>query len=136
MKFDAIVQKFIRYSTTCENFRAAAIIGSRARTEKPADEFSDLDILILSNEPEKHIDNTDWLSEIGEVHITFVETLPLGNGKERRVMFANALDVDFAIVPASQSEAMFSSPDIISVFKKGYKILFDKDDLFSHLDIS
>lgn len=136
MKYNAIIQNFLRYSKTCEEFRAAAIIGSRARTETPADEFSDLDITILSNNPDKHIDNTDWLAEIGEVHITFVESLPLGNGKERRVMFSNALDVDFAIVTASQAEAMFSSPDIISVFKKGFKILFDKDDLFSYLDFS
>ena len=136
VKYNAIIQNFIRFSKACEDFRAAAIIGSRARKEKPADKFSDLDILILSNDPDKHIYNTNWLAEIGEVHITFVETLPLGNGKERRVMFSNALDVDFAIVPALQAGAMFSSPAIISVFEKGFKILFDKDDLFSYLDLS
>src|SRR6056297_1240216 len=135
-KYEAIIQNFLHYSKTCEHFRAAAIIGSRASAEKTADDFSDLDILILSNEPDKHIDNTNWLSEIGEVHITFVETLPLGNSKERRVMFSDALDVDFAIVAASQAEAMFSSPEIISVFRKGFKILFDKDDLFSYLELS
>ena len=135
-KYDAIIQNFISYLKTCEDFRAAAIIGSRARVETPADEFSDLDILILSNDPDKHIDNTEWLSEIGEVYITFVETLPLGNGKERRVMFSGALDVDFAIVKASQAEVMFSNPEIISVFRNGFKILFDKDDLFSHLDLT
>ncbi|MFW6262729.1 MAG: aminoglycoside 6-adenylyltransferase [Thermotogota bacterium] len=135
-KYDAIIQNFVRYTTTCEDLRAAVIIGSRARRETPADEFSDLDILILSNDPDKHIENTNWLSEIGEVHITFVEPLPLGNGKERRVMFSDALDVDFAIVPASQAEVMFFSPEIISVFRKGFKMLFDKDDLFSHLDLS
>jgi len=135
-KYDVIIQNFLRFSQACEDFRAAAIIGSRARTEKSADEFSDLDMLVLSNDPEKHIDNNDWVSEIGEVHITFVETLPLGNGKERRVMFSGALDVDFAIVPASEAKAMFASPEIISVFRKGFKILFDKDDLFSYLDFS
>src|SRR6056297_2500015 len=135
-KYEAIIQNFLHYSKTCEHFRAAAIIGSRASAEKTADDFSDLDILILSNDPDKHIDNTEWLSEIGEVYITFVETLPLGNSKERRVMFSDALDVDFAIVAASQAEAMFSSPEIISVFRKGFKILFDKDDLFSYLELS
>src|SRR6056297_1869390 len=135
-KYEAIIQNFLHYSKTCEHFRAAAIIGSRASAEKTADDFSDLDITILSNDPKKHIDNTEWLSEIGEVYITFVENLPFGNDKERRVMFANAMDVDFAIVPASQAEAMFSSPEIIGVFRKGFKILFDKDDLFSKLDLS
>ncbi len=135
-KYDEIIRNFINFSKTCDEFRSAAIIGSRARTEIPADEFSDLDITILSNNPKKHIYSTNWLDEIGEVYITFVENLPFGNEKERRVMFSNALDVDFAIVPASQAEVMFSSPEIISVFRKGFKILFDKDDLFSLLEIS
>src|SRR6056297_352562 len=135
-KYDEIIRNFIKFSKTCVEFRSAAIIGSRARKETPADEFSDLDITILSNDPEKHIYSTNWLDEIGKVHITFVEILPLGNSKERRVMFSDALDVDFAIVAASQAEAMFSSPEIISVFRKGFKILFDKDDLFSYLELS
>lgn len=134
-KYDGIIQNFVRYSKTCEVFRAAAIIGSRARTEKKADEFSDLDILILSEEPERHIYSTHWLSEIGDVHITFTETLPLGTGKERRVMFSGALDVDFAILPASRAEVIFSNPEIMGVLKKGVKILFDKDDLFSQLNL-
>jgi len=135
-KYDEIIRNFIKFSKTCVEFRSAAIIGSRARKETPADEFSDLDITILSNDPEKHIYSTNWLDEIGEVNITFVENLPFGNDKERRVMFSDALDVDFAIVQASQAKVMFSSPEIINVFRKGFKILFDKDDLFSHLNLS
>jgi len=135
-KYEEIIQKFIWFSNACPEMRAAAIIGSRARTNQPADELSDLDIVVFSTDPEKYLNDTQWLDEIGNYAITFLERLPVGNGKERRVMFQDALDVDFAILPANQATEMFKSSEVQAVFKKGMKVIFDKDGLFSNLVIN
>ncbi len=42
------------------------VIGSRARKETPADEWSDLDIVFAADDPALYIDYSEWLGEIGD----------------------------------------------------------------------
>ena len=46
---------------------AALVVGSRARREIPADEYSDLDMTLFADAPDRLIDSDDWLTEIGPV---------------------------------------------------------------------
>lgn len=82
--------------------RAAFVIGSRARADHPADEWSDLDIVILADDPTPYVESAGWLQHIGVPWLTFVERTPDGKGYERRVLFEGGLDVGFAPDPVAE----------------------------------
>ncbi len=43
--YEKIERNFISWAQTVEDIRAAFIVGSRARKDHPADEWSDMDII-------------------------------------------------------------------------------------------
>lgn len=124
-----IVERFLSYADREENIRAAFIVGSRARREKPADQYSDLDMVILAKDPDLLLHHKEWLNQLGKVYITFLEETPVGGGLERRVLFDAGLDVDFACFPLSSLQAIKSNPQLLSVLSKGFEILIDKDTI-------
>jgi predicted nucleotidyltransferase len=60
-----IEERFVAWATSCPAIRAACVIGSRARVDHPADAWSDLDIVIITSEPERYLTATDWLAHMG-----------------------------------------------------------------------
>ncbi|MGQ9697690.1 MAG: aminoglycoside 6-adenylyltransferase [Armatimonadota bacterium] len=118
-----LLTRFVRWAETDPDVRAAFIIGARARTDHPADQWSDLDILVLSTNCERHLHTMDWVSVVGGPWIvTFIEETPCGSGRERRVLFEDGLDVDFAFFPPS----ILEQPLDADVVLRGITVLVDK----------
>jgi len=46
--FEQLLGKFVKFAEVQSDIRAAVVIGSRARVNCPADEWSDLDILVAT----------------------------------------------------------------------------------------
>ena len=81
--------------------RAVVVVGSWARpVDHPVDQWSDVDILLITTDPGCYLCTTDWLKDVGHPWLTYVETPPLGGPeqRERRVVFEVAVEVDFAVV--------------------------------------
>ena len=99
--YKQVEKQFIKWAKTQDHIRIAFVVGSRARTDTPADKWSDLDIIIISTEPQNLIGKAEWVSEFGNPIITFIEPTAGGSGEsyERRVLYDNGLDVDFAVDP-------------------------------------
>ncbi len=95
-----------------EDIRAALIIGSRARVECPADEWSDLDLLILTSNPEFYVSKSEWIGNMGTPLLTFVEPTSSGENMERRVLYKDMIDVDFAIILVEKAELLSSESDL------------------------
>lgn len=133
----AAYEKFVnQFSTWAENrpdIRAVIIIGSRARTVQPADEWSDLDLVFITTDPDRYLLRTDWLDQFGTVRITVLEQTAVGNGKERRVLFDGALDVDFVPVTAEFMEKLLQDPEGQQIIKNGSRIIVDKDRFVDRL---
>jgi aminoglycoside 6-adenylyltransferase len=96
--YDQLIGNFVTWAQGEPNIRAALVIGSQARVERPADEWSDLDIVLIASDIERYVAKADWLEAIGKPLLTFFETTPAGD-KERRTLFEGGLDVDFALIP-------------------------------------
>jgi aminoglycoside 6-adenylyltransferase len=111
------------------------VIGSQARVDHPADEWSDVDIIIFANTPRIYIDSADWVKNMGICWLTFVERTPDG-GWERRVLFSDGFDVDFAIDAVNTLESIIATNnarDLVDILRRRVRILLDKDGLLSHL---
>ena len=128
-----MVERFVKWAETCSDIRGAIIVGSRARIDHPADEWADLDIMVITTDPEHYLSTIDWVANIGKPLLTFVEPTP-GDDMERRVLFEGMLDVDFAIIPERKVQPLLQgeiSPqfaaELRDVFGRGMRVLLDKD---------
>ena len=124
--YNKLIDRFISWAKASSDIKSVFIVGSHARTDHPADEYSDLDLVMIVTDPEHYISSTQWLANIGDYWISFVEKTAVGGGKERRVLFENAMDVDFAVFSEEGFTQAIKEVEIQAVFKRGFRILLDK----------
>jgi len=133
--YAALITRFVRWAESQPDIRGALMIGSRARQDHRADEWSDLDIVLFAVDPQVYINSADWVEQVGEPCLSFVERTP-GDGWERRVLFAGGLDVDFAINPAESLAYLTTQaipPDMADILRRGTRVLVDKDACLAHI---
>ncbi len=135
-KYDSITDRFIKFGEESDHVRSAVVIGSRGREDIEADEWSDLDIVIFAEDVDLFLSNEGWLENLGEYWLTFLEDTPIGDTKERRVLFEGALDVDFAVLSSGDFDKVKENHEIRSTLSKGYKVLIDKDGLFDDIEFT
>jgi aminoglycoside 6-adenylyltransferase len=105
---------------------AALLVGSHARVEAPADQWSDIDIVLMVDDPAPYAANPDWLGVFGQPLLTFVEPTAVGSFVERRVLFHAGQEVDFALLPLSDAEHLAQQSEIAAVLGRGFRVLVDK----------
>ena len=128
--YERLIARFTAWARSDDNLRAAFVIGSRARTDHPADEWSDLDVVMLADDPMPYIDTTEWLHHIGTPWLTFIEPTPVDDGFERRILFEGGLDVDFAPSPVAEFRQMVRDglpAYLVDMLRRGIRVLVDKD---------
>jgi len=125
--YGPIVERFRNWADEEPAVRAVMIVGSQARTREPADRWSDLDLVIFHTEPEKLIASSEWYHRFGTVVLSMVESTSVLNNKERRVIYSDGRDVDFAVFPATFLPFVAQSPEGKEVLGRGYHVLLDKD---------
>ena len=123
-KYHEIKQRLLLLAKAHAEIKAVVAIGSSTRSDVPADEYSDLDLIIATDDTES------WLygnlpAELGEVKISFVEPT-LGGGMERRVLFDGWLDVDMIVFTAEQFLNAVNDGTANWVMNRGYRVLHDK----------
>jgi aminoglycoside 6-adenylyltransferase len=136
--YERLLDRFVAWAQTQPDIRAAIIVGSRARVDRPADEWSDLDLLIITTDPGRLLARTDWLENLGTPWLTFLEPTATGSGTERRVLFEGGLDVDFVPAPlelVQQFAAGGWPPEIAAVMRRGMRFVLDKDGLATSLEL-
>ncbi len=135
MDYDRIMTSFLAYAKRTDSLRAAVVIGSRARSDRPADRYSDLDMILVFDDARPFIQFDAWLEEIGPYSIAFVERTVDG-AVERRVMFDEAIEVDFVLRSKSEIEnpAIASSGLVLELLGRGYKVIVDKGGYQEWLD--
>jgi aminoglycoside 6-adenylyltransferase len=133
--YAAIAERFVAWARTEDAIRAAIIIGSRARDDHAADVWADLDIIVVANDPGRYVRDPAWAEQIGEPWIAFVEETPDGTALERRILFADGLDVDFAFVDAARVLDGSRVAMARAVLSRGMRVLLDRDGLIDRIGI-
>ena len=85
-------EKFVAWARERDDIRAVLVVGSWARTDHPADEWSDLDIGFTTTQPQRYLASNDWLAEIASVWVVYPDPV----GITRHVLFEGGLDASFA----------------------------------------
>jgi len=135
--YEQLIGKIVAWGLKDDNLRAAGIVGSRARVDHPADDWADLDVLLVATDPAPYCAGSEWLHAIGSPWLTFVEPTADGSRNERRVLFESGLDADFIPVYTGAVLAMAEygfPPEVADMLHKGLRFLLDKDNLASKFE--
>jgi aminoglycoside 6-adenylyltransferase len=111
----------------------AFVVGSRARSSTPADEFSDTDVVIVCDEPERYIADDGWFAAFGTPVLSFVEATALGDRRERRVLYDDGADVDLVPVTLEDVASVAATGAGGDLLRRGVRILVDKGDKLADL---
>ena len=122
-RYAEIKARILELANVDEGIKAVIAIGSSTRSEVKADEYSDLDLIIAAEDTEKWLYG-DIPERLGDMRISFVEPT-LGGGKERRVLYKNALDVDMIVFTPEQLIAAAKEGVAGWVCNRGYTVLYD-----------
>jgi aminoglycoside 6-adenylyltransferase len=68
--YDGLIARFLAWAREQDDLRGVLMLGSRARTDRPADEWSDLDLVLLTTEPQRYLDDDAWLLRFGTPVLT------------------------------------------------------------------
>ncbi len=124
-RFDDIIDNLIQWDATSDKLYAAVIVGSQARQDHHADENSDLDLMLFVDDPEEFMLSDQWVNCLGNPRVAFAEDTMAG-GKEKRVLFDGALDVDFIFLSKDILSKISGNGDLAFMLKRGYRIVIDK----------
>jgi aminoglycoside 6-adenylyltransferase len=142
-----LLERFLEWASLRPDIRAAALVGSAARMDHPADEWSDLDVVFVATDPQEYLScpyevrgpdlvrGPDWVQAVGNPWIVTVERAPSGEIVERRILFEGGQDVDFIVLPAGQVAARLRETPLGEIVARGMRILLDKDGELSCLSL-
>jgi aminoglycoside 6-adenylyltransferase len=120
------------WARAADDIRLVLVLGSQARTADPADEFSDVDIVVACRDQRRYLDDAAWLEALGSPLLTFIEPTATGGEFERRVLFRDGLDVDVSLIAEARIRAWVRDGlpgDVLPVFRRGMRVIVDKDGL-------
>lgn len=122
-RYKRIKERLYSLAESDENIKALVTFGSSARIYSQADEYSDLDVIIATEEPETWLYG-DYPARLGNMKISFVEPTFAGV-KERRVLYEGSYDVDIiAFTPDMFRDAVMNGY-CNEVMNRGYIVMYD-----------
>ena len=120
------LDSFVEWASAREDVQALALVGSYARDEARDD--SDIDFVILTSQPEKYLEDLNWMEHFGQVEK--YQTEDYGKLTSVRVWYQNGMEVEYG----------FTTPDWAAppldagaqrVLRDGMKVLFEQGNLLS-----
>lgn len=126
--YHEIEKKFVEWAKTVDDIKAAFVVGSRARHDHPADDYSDLDIVMYTSSPQPYLMDSKWVEHIGKPICSFVYQTA-GGDPERLCLFEGGWQVDFVIHPYNKLQDMIRTQSIPTFFHRGVRTLIDKEKM-------
>lgn len=124
--YERIERNFVSWAQTVEDIRAAFIVGSRARNDHPADEWSDLDIVFFTSKQNYYLSNNEWIKNFGNIWTSF-PSQTAGGDLELLTLFDGGWQVDFVIHSIDDFNEIVKNKKVPDNFNRGVKVIIDKD---------
>jgi aminoglycoside 6-adenylyltransferase len=117
----------------------ALVVGSRARSQPPADQWSDLDLILFFDDPAPWTGQNAWLGAFGKIELAYSHAIPAGD-VEWLVLYDSGLKADFMVArfpphvknKAERREYLLHGP-FKEVLAFGLRLLVDKRSEFGDL---
>ncbi len=131
---EELLDRIVSLARGDDGVRALALVGSSSREDGRNDEYSDIDVILVTDSPERYLSSAGWAEAVGRVWFSFSESVPEANHHERRFLFAGGHDVDAIVIEAGRLK---TSPESLWIAREicagGIRVILDKDGLSSAL---
>lgn len=117
---------FVTWASAHSDVQAIALVGSYARGDARDD--SDVDLVILTNQPQRYIEDLKWIERFGTVKQP--QTEDYGKLTSIRVWYQNGLEVEYGITTPDWA-ALPLDPGTQRVLGGGMMVLFERGNLLS-----
>lgn len=116
----------MRWATKRKDIRATALVGSYAREELEKD--SDVDLVIITETPQKYISNTEWTRVFGKPITKKVEEY--SKLTSLRIWYENGLEIEYGFATRDWTTTL-KKDDLKRIKEDGLRVLFEKEVLLS-----
>ena len=121
------IAKIIEWAATQPELLGIALVGSYARgTER---EDSDIDLVIVTNDPKPWLETDEWIKQFGSVRTVDLEDY--GLVQARRIRYENGVEVELGLTTSEWLNTAPIDEASLRVLSDGHRILDDKAGLFS-----
>ena len=130
---EGLLDRIVAWAQADGGVQACLLLGSRARSDRPADEWSDTDLILVMDDPEAFLADLAWPVRFGAVAITFLEDTMLSL-RERRVLYADGTDLDVVPMTPERMVRHLDDAHALLALGRGHRVLVDKIGVFAGLD--
>jgi aminoglycoside 6-adenylyltransferase len=153
---ERVLAKMLAWGGARDDVRAIAIVGSHARSDHPADEWSDLDVIVMARRPRRYLTGCHWIADIESPWLALREPTVIGGQQIFHVTFEGGTKADIVIVSSlafSQAgrvmETLRRHPSMAALLPKiararltqlsdlldrGFRFVLDKDRIGDRLE--
>ncbi|SRR6266540_373953 len=117
---------FVEWASAQPDVQAIALVGSYARGAARVD--SDVDLVILTDQPQKYLEDITWLEQFGLIEK--YQSEDYGKLISLRVWYAGGHEVEYGITRPDWA-AIPLDPGTQEVINDGMVVLFERGDLLS-----
>lgn len=124
---DKYLQSVLEWASATDAVLALIQTGSLARQDDSADEYSDLDIEIISSDSDALARDDGWLHRIGPL-ITVLR-LEAGNDQPwptRLAIYQGGVKIDFTVAGLERLRRMTAPAGLDDLYARGHRVLLDK----------
>jgi aminoglycoside 6-adenylyltransferase len=131
--FKELIKQIKAWAAARPEMRAVIVVGSQARQQPPADEFSDLDLVLFSANADVYARDDSWLRVISTPWLAVRNTTGCGD-PEWMVVFADGAKVDFVFsnlpdeMKTAPLAALLQRSPYGFVYQRGVRVLFDREN--------
>ena len=130
-EYATVTTLIARWARAQDDVVGAAVVGSWARGAARMD--SDIDIVVLTNEKARYLDDDHWVAMALVEPAEIVRRQDWGPLSERRVRLSSGLEVEFGFGPPSWAATDPVDPGTASVVRDGCEPLEDSGAVFERL---
>ena len=123
-----LLKKIKNWAHKNNDLDSLLLVGSYASNKAHQD--SDIDLVLIFNDPKKYVNNLDWIKEFSEIERHEIEYW--GRVTSIRTWYKNGIEVEFGITSAEWAEIPVDS-GTFRVVSDGSKILVDKSKKLEQL---
>jgi aminoglycoside 6-adenylyltransferase len=121
------------WARAADRIQAAVAFGSTEREDRPADAWSDLDLLFVVEDVTPWLDDLSWVDAIGPSWLRVVNEAPIPGIQVVQVLFAGGYDADLIPVDRNGLTALRIPKVAGEIFGHGARLVCDRVAAFDGL---
>jgi uncharacterized protein len=128
-RIERLLDQSVAWAKRRPDVRGVALVGSWARGAARPD--SDVDLVVLTDDPQRYLEREDWAAELGGTRI--VRTQAWGPLTERRLLLDDGLELEVGVVSPTWAATDPLDLGTGKVVSDGMRILHDPEGRFAAL---